>query len=85
MKKFSIILLKILGVVLILSGLGVILSTVHVASIVAEQLAKEEIVRASLSAVILIFIWIIGVFMSLVGIRFLNKKSNKLVDHITEE
>jgi len=84
MKKFSIVLLKIIGVVLILSGLGVIISTVHVATVVAEQLAKAEILRASLSAVILIFIWIIGVFMSLVGIRFLNKRSNKLVDHITE-
>lgn len=81
MKKFSIVLLKIVGVVLFLSGLGVIASTVNVTIIVTQLLAKEEILRASLSAAVLVFIWVIGAFMSLIGIRLLNKKSNSLVDH----
>jgi hypothetical protein len=79
MKKFSIILLKILGAVLVLTGIGVIVSMIPLTSIISNMIAKAEILRAALSSVILVFIWVIGTFMSLVGIRLLNKDSNDIV------
>ena len=79
MKKFSIILLKIVGTVLVLTGIGVIVSMIPLTSIISGMIAKAEILRAALSSVILVFIWVIGTFMSLVGIRLLNKDSNDIV------
>ena len=73
MKKVIQVLLKILGAVLILTGLGCIIMSVPIVMHITRAIADMNIANAAISTLILIFVWAIGFMMAMFGLITLKK------------
>ena len=73
MKKVMQVLLKILGAVLILTGLGCIIMSVPIVMHITRAIADMNIANAAISTLILIFVWAIGFMMAMFGLITLKK------------
>ena len=73
MKKVIQVLLKILGAVLILTGLGCIVMSVPIVMHITRAIADMNIANAAISTLILIFVWAIGFMMAMFGLITLKK------------
>ncbi len=80
MKKVIKVLLKILGGVLILTGLGCIVMSVPIVVYITKEIASINIARAAIETIILIFVWAIGFMMVVFGIHVLKKDFIEVFD-----
>ena len=67
-KIITKVLIIILGLILIISGSGVILLSLPITSSIANLARDNHIIYAFLWLMLLLFIWAIGVFMFVMGI-----------------
>ena len=62
------ILIIILGLVLVITGSGVIFSSIPITSTIVNLAKDNHIVYAFLWLILLLFVWAIGVFIFIMGI-----------------
>ena len=62
------VLIIILGLILIITGSGVILLSLPITSSIANLARENHIFYAFLWLILLLFVWAIGVFMFIIGI-----------------
>ena len=68
-KKIVIkILIIILGLVLVITGSGVIFSSIPITSTIVNLAKDNHIIYAFLWLILLLFVWAIGVFIFIMGI-----------------
>ena len=87
MSNYRKILIIILGLILIISGTGVILLSLPITSSIANLARDNHIIYAFLWLILLLFVWAIGVFMFIIGIlvhKLNDNDDNTYDDKITE-
>ena len=67
-KIITKILIIILGLILIISGSGVILLSLPITSSIANLARDNHIIYAFIWLILLLFVWAIGIFMFIMGI-----------------
>ena len=67
-KIITKILIIILGLVLVITGSGVIFSSIPITSTIVNLAKDNHIVYAFLWLILLLFVWAIGVFIFIMGI-----------------
>ena len=86
-KIITKVLIIILGLILIISGSGVILLSLPITSSIVNLTRDNHIIYAFLWLILLLFVWAIGVFMFIMGIlvhKLNDNDDNTYDDKITE-
>ena len=83
MSNYRKILIIILGLILIISGSGVILLSLPITSSIANLARDNHIIYAFIWLILLLFVWAIGVFMFIIGllVHKLNDDDNNIYDN----
>ena len=85
-KIITKILIIILGLILNITGSGVILLSLPITSSIANLARDNHIIYAFLWLILLLFVWAIGVFMFAIGILVhkINDDDNNIYDNDDE-
>ena len=85
-KIITKILIIILGLILNITGSGVILLSFPITSSIANLARDNHIIYAFLWLILLLFVWAIGVFMFIIGllVHKLNDDDNNIYDNDDE-
>ena len=77
------VLIIILGLILIITGSGVILLSLPITSSIANLARENHIFYAFLWLILLLFVWAIGVFMFIIGllVHKLNDDDDNIYDN----